>query len=240
MYGKMPVASIAMKLNRTVRKVYAAAVRFGFASRTAPQLSAADDRVIRRLAAQGVCNSCIGRELGRNRVTIRFRRRKLGLPDLQGKAIQPTCERCVAKVRATTEKQCRQAGVKSLADIRSLAYRQFAIENGWPEHLAPREVQILNVLAARGVPMTRLEIAAEIGMRTDRMGANGTLALLIGNGPGGTHTATLLRQGLLAVLKRSAPGAPGKGQYFRSRDLYILGPEAVRLLEALACKAMAL
>lgn len=237
-YGRRPVEDIACKLGREVRKVYAAAARLGLTKRVEP-ISRADRATIRRLAKAGICNRCIGRELGRARCTIRRQRRKLGFPDLEGKATQPTCERCIAKVRANTKKQCRDAGVKSLADIRALAYREFARENGWPEQLRPREVQILNALAARGVPMTRLEIAEAIGMRTDRMGANGTLALLVGNGDGGTHTATLLRLGLLGVLKRASPGAPGKGFYFRSRDLYILGPAALAILEARACKETA-
>jgi hypothetical protein len=142
-----------------------------------------------------------------------------------------------AKKRAVVN-QLKTLGLSSPTELRSRAFRLYAIECGWPEDLRPREVQILNVLAARGVPMTRLEIAQAIGMRTDRTGDRGhghkTLELLSGNGPGGTYTASLMRRGLVAKLKRgSVVAGLGKGH---SRDLYYLGPEAVRILEARACQ----
>ena len=67
------------------------------------------------------------------------------------------------------------------------------------------------------------------------MGGNGTLALLCGcNGPGGTYTASLMRRGLVLSLKRGAVvNGQGKG---KSRDLYYLGPAALAILEAAACR----
>ena len=125
--------------------------------------------------------------------------------------------------------QYERLGVANGGELRKRSFAKYACENGWPEDLRPREVQILNVLAARGVPMNRLELSAAIGMRTDRMGGNGTLALLTGNGPGGTYTASLLKRGLLSKVTRGfLVSGLGKG---RSRDLYFLGPFALEILQ---------
>ena len=233
-YAKRGGEACAAVLIRSPRSVYQKARELGL-NRTIPPVSREDDKRIRKLCGEGLCNKCIGKIMNRRRCTIRRRRRRLGLPDLAGKSMQPTCRSCTEAVRQKTQEQCRQAGVASLAEIRSLEYRKFAEENGWPSDLRPREVQILNVLASRGVPMTRLELAEAIGMRTDRIGCNGTLALLTGNGPGGNYTATLLRRGMISVMKRASPGPAGKSCYRRSRDLYFLGPAAIAILERRAC-----
>ncbi len=75
-------------------------------------------------------------------------------------------------------------------------------------------------------------------MRTDRIGTRGgrgrgTLELLIGNGPGGTYTASLMRRGLLVALGRMAPGNGRKGSH---RQLYTLGPLALEILERRAAE----
>jgi hypothetical protein len=135
-------------------------------------------------------------------------------------------------VRGNPAKQQATLGIRHGGDLRALGHRRYARANGWPEDLRPREVQILNVLADRGVPMTRLELSRAIGMRTDRIGGNGRPALLTGNGPGGTYTASLLRAGYLLKLRRAATGR-GRGG---SCDLYYLGPAALKILEERACQ----
>lgn len=147
-----------------------------------------------------------------------IRRNRLGLPtipDIEGK-------------RQAVKTQFARLGIASGGELRGLAYRKFAAANGWPEDLRPREVQILNVLAEHG-PKTRLELAGLIGMRTDRRDRPGHLALLTGNGPGGTYTASLLRRGLVARQARFTSGR-GKGMN-RLPDLYLLTPHAITIRE---------
>jgi len=200
-------------------------------AKTVLHVSESQKKAIVKLARKGLCNPCIAREVGLgDRHSVARWRGRAGCPSSVG---QIQCCRCKERTAEKTRRQCRDAGVRSLAEIRSLAFAKFAIDNGWPEDLRPREVQILNVLADRGVPMSRLELAEAIGMRTDRMASRGTLVLLVGNGPGGTYTASLMRRGLLLKLKRGARvHGQGKG---RSRDLYCLGPAAIAILEARAC-----
>jgi len=180
---------------------------------------------IQELHAQGLPDREIAQRLGLDREQvkhIRVARLKLPTnPDLDAR------RRSIASQRKTL-------GIKSSGELRALAYRRFAVENGWPPDLRAREVQILNVLADRGVPMTRLELAAAIGMRTDRVGCNHSLALLIDGGRDGTYTASLLRQGYLARVRRAAR-VEGKGKG-KSRDLYFLGPVAITILEERACQ----
>lgn len=173
---------------------------------------------VKALHAKGLPDRLVAKQLGITHDKAKeIRRVRLKLPrnpDIEGK-------------RASVTNQMKSLGIRHGGDLRALAYKRFAVENGWPEDLRPREVQILNVLAAKGVPMTRFELATAIGMRTDRIGGNGGLALLIGNGPGGTYTASLTRRGLLSRIKRVVSGK-GKGT---SRDLYYLGPAALTILE---------
>ncbi len=137
--------------------------------------------------------------------------------------------------RRAVKKQFATLGISSGGELRALSYRKYAAANGWPEDCRPREVQILNVLAARGVPMSKREIAEAIGMPTDTTFRSGKRRILLaGNGPGGTYTASLLRRGLLCRLARAGVvSGRGKG---RSVDLYVLGPAALSLLEARACQ----
>lgn len=129
------------------------------------------------------------------------------------------------------KKQLESMGLSSFGHMRREAYRKYAIDNGWPEDLRPREVQILNLLAHVGVPMTKLEIAQALGMRTDRRQYPNvkfkSIPLLTGNGKGGTYTASLCHRGLLTRMRRAAllfdkPNA---------HDLFCLGPEALAILE---------
>jgi hypothetical protein len=231
-YREVAVEDLADTLRRSARAVWQRA-RIEGVAKQCPRFSEADKDWIRKLVAKGWCNRCIGRRVKHDRQNVRRWRRHLGLPAITVRGMT-NCPVCKERTRATTKEQCKRAGVKSLAEVRGLAFAKFARNNGWPENLRPREVQILNVLAARGVPMTRLEIAQGIGMRTDREDRPGHLAVLTGNGPGGTYTASLMQQGLLLKLKRAASGF-GQG---KNRDLYYLGPAALAILEARICPSV--
>ena len=221
-YLKIPAKEIANRLNRSLRAIYQRAKAEGL-SQDLPRLTPEIETQIRRLHAQGKTDRAIADELGVNGRTMCDWRNRLGLP-ISDVGVQEAQLRGIQNQRKTL-------GIESSGQLRSLAFRRFASDNGWPESLRPREVQILNVLADRGVPMTRLELAEVIGMRTDRM-IGGKLQLLIGNGPGGTYTASLMRQGFLRVIKRGSH-SPGQGRG-KSRHLYFLGPKAIEILEARA------
>lgn len=224
LYGHDPAADLALLLSRSVGQIYQAAERFGL---TEPRrkFTPAMEATLRRRHAEGWTDVAIAAELGIDRKWLQSRRARLGLP--------ANMEAVLEARRRSVRTQYERLGIATGGDLRRLAFRRFARANGWPEDLRPREVQILNVLAARGVPMSRLELAAAIGMRTDRMGSNGTLALLGScNGPGGTYTASLMRRGLVVSLGRLATVmGQGKG---RSRHLYALGPLALSILQSRA------
>lgn len=228
-YGQRPASEIAAALGRTLESVYRGAHAQGLGNRIRSWTDAETD-TLRRLNAAGWPDTRIAEQLGRDRRGVCDVRRRMNLPH-NGHG-----EMARKAVSAGVKRQCERLGLTSPTELRTAAFRKFAIANGWPEDLRPREVQILNALAARGVPMTRLELAAAIGMRTDRMGANGTLALLAScNGPGGTYTASLMRRGMLVKILRAATvHGQGKG---RSRDLYFLGPAAITCLETRACQS---
>jgi hypothetical protein len=183
-------------------------------------------RRVRRLHARGLNDVEIAAEMGltRNQVhAIRYGRLKL-----------PPNEASILRARRRGVKtQLKTLGLDSPTQLRTRAFRMYAVESGWPEDLRPREVQILNVLAAKGVPMTRRELAAAIGMKSDPADyCRGQRNLLSGNGPGGTYTASLARRGLVTILARLGPtcGAQGKGAG-RRISLYMLGPVALQILE---------
>jgi transcriptional regulator with XRE-family HTH domain len=152
---------------------------------------------IRQLHAQGLTDREIGERLGISRSEISRHRRDLGLP-----VHWPII------LRRALQAQLRSMGLRSPGEMRQRAYRRYARDNGWPEDLRYREVQILNALARQG-PLTRLQLADAIGMRTDRIGGNGSAALLTDNGRAGTYTASLLRRGLIAWLGRRPGPVPG-------------------------------
>jgi hypothetical protein len=169
---------------------------------------------IRRLHAEGLTDREIGERLRLSRSEISRKRRELGLP-VHWKTI----------LRRAQQAQLRSLGLTSAGEMRRRAYARYARQNGWPDDLRYREVQILNALVRHG-PMTRLQLSETIGMRTDRVGGNGYPALLTDCGKSGTYTASLLSRGLIAYLGRR-PGAKPGGL----AGLYIVTERALNLLE---------
>ena len=221
-YGQCPAAEFADLLGRGLRDVYRRALHLGL-RKGPPRTTTAQVGEVARLHGEGLTDAEIGRRLGIQRRTVQdIRRERLGLP-VNAAAVKEAGRRAV-------QAQRRTLGVKSGGDLRRLGFRNYAAENGWPEDLRPREVQILNVLAGRGVPMTRPELAEAIGHGTAERWASGKRRILLaGNGPGGTYTASLMRRGLVACLGRlGTVTGQGKG---RSRYLYTLGPQALAILE---------
>jgi hypothetical protein len=219
-YRLEPVEVIAEAPGVSVSSVYQTAKRIGL-SIPRPRVTRARLAQIRRLSLQGLTDTEIAPLVGLCRSEVSRQRRRMKLP--------PSAAGLKRAQLQAVRSQCATLGIAAPTELRSRAYRLFAQESGWPEDLRPREVQILNALAARGVPMTRRELSEAIGMRTDREDRPGHVALLSGNGPGGTYTASLLRRGLLAVFKRGCVVAgAGSG---KSLDLYYLSAAALSILE---------
>lgn len=119
-----------------------------------------------------------------------IRRDKLGLPS------NAYSKHRRQRVANKTRQQLRQAGLKSLAELRVQKFQQFAERSGWPADLRPRAVQILNVLYERG-PQTRRQLAEAIGVPW--LGSRKTLH---SNDPEGSYLAHLQKRGLVVRLGR--------------------------------------
>lgn len=150
-----------------------------------------------------------------DRRTVSEIRGKMGLP-----SHGPYSARYRRRVADKTREQCVQAGVRSLAEVRAKAYRAFARRRGWPEHLRPREVQILDLLYEQG-PKTREEIAVAIGWRIER-GQRAYLACKYGRG---NYVANLMAAGLVARSARRINFGRGQG---RSVYTYFIPPHVRR------------
>lgn len=184
--------------------------------RVSPHLK---DRV-RDLASAGLTDAAIAREMGGEvpgtgdpRRWVTYVRTALGLPSNKAAILDAR--------RRAVKTQYERLGVSNTGQLRTLAYRKFARENGWPEDLRPRAVQILNVLAEVG-PQTRDELARAIGMRVEGLKSRQKLK---SNSEGHSYTAGLIRRGLIFRHKRWGTSKP-RG-HNRLPDLYILTPTAI-------------
>jgi hypothetical protein len=221
-YGNEDAIHIARDLGRTRGQIHRMAAKLGL--HRWPRLPKRQIAHVKKLYGRGLPDTTIAKELGLTYWRVKhIRKTYVGRPPHP----DPTSrQRSIANQRKTL-------GVKSAGELRAWAYRRYAVENGWPEDLRPREVQVLNVLAARGVPLSLVEIVEAIGMRTDkRNSVHGGPSLLTGNGPGGTYTASLARRGLVLELRNSGVSrrASGKGSS-RKSSLYTLGPSALAILQ---------
>lgn len=209
-YGKRPAKEIASELGRPLHQVYGAADRYGLSE---PQRGLPDEfhSILRLFHERGWSDAEIA-EFWQlqgwpfDRRSICDHRRALGLPS------NALSERRRRRVAAKTREQCRQAGLRSLAEVRCQAFERFARARGWPADLPPRCVQMLDVMYERG-PMTRRQLAAAIGMPW-----KGSKKTMVGSVPGGTYLAFLMRRGLV-VKFRKVVKQPGSG---RNVDLYQL------------------
>jgi len=189
-YGKMPTPALAQLCGKSVSSTYQAAQRLGI--RLVSWFPPSVRDAVRRLHAEGLPDRLIAAKLGMKRDSVKeMRRLRLKLPcnpDIEGK-------------RQAVRTQWARLGIKSAGELRARVLKNRVVQSGWPEDLQWREAQVMNVLAERG-PLTRLELAKAIGMRTDRCDRPGHLALLTGNRRGGTLTASLMQRGLVVPLGR--------------------------------------
>lgn len=226
-YLRIPASDIAERLpGRTIRSIYLCARSLGLRKSALP-FDSATVNMIRGLHGQGLLDTDIAARIVSepgarpiDRRTVCDIRRRLELPVNR--------EARLERRRQSVRTQFARLGIKIGGELRKLSYCKFARENGWPEDLRPREVQILNVLAEHG-PQTRLELALKLGLATGKIAKNGVPRLLHGNGSGGTYTASLAQRGLVFIQKRFTTGG-GQGKN-RLPNLYFLTPQAIEWRE---------
>lgn len=221
-YATMTAIEIAARLGRKAESIWRLAIRLGIAG---SQFEWTEERIarLRELHAEGWCDAEIAKDLGACRHNVGTVRKKLGLPrHIGGKGEKWHPRQRERHVRETLPKQFATLGVRNPGEIRARSYRRYAAENGWPEDIRPRAVQILNLLAATGVPLTRRQICDGIGMKW-----KGSRKSLVSNDKKGTYLQALADRGLVVRLGRVCQGE-GKG---KSSYLYTLGPEALRILQ---------
>lgn len=223
----MQPAAIAELCRHSLAAVYQKKCILGFPRRY-PRHTKSVIAKAKRLFRQGLPDRVIAERLGLSHDQAKH---------LRSTYCSPRCNPDVDAKRRGVAKQLKTLGLTSPTQLRSRAYRLFAIANGWPDDLRPREVQILNVLARSGVPMTALEIATAIGANTSTTHRTGSRRLILcGNGPGGTYTASLMRRGLVIGLANAGPACKTTGKGCGQRKhLYTLGPLALAILQERAC-----
>lgn len=214
-YRRARTATIAACLGKSPHAVYLTANRLGLSEKQSTPIRDQHAEFM-RLHRLGWSDAEVAAALGvtREGVTEYRSRQKPPLP-ANGRN-----ERYRRRVAENTKRQCQEAGVASLAEVRVLAFRDFAKRNGWPEDLRPRAVQILNLLYDNG-PMTRRQIVAAAGMRW-----RGSRPSLCSNDPEGSYLANLIARGLVVSLGRIGT-VHGKGKG-RSVQVYAVPPHVVR------------
>jgi hypothetical protein len=208
-YGCRLVKDIAAQLSRSCSSVYQRASRLGLQDRQ-DKVEIQKRKVrLRKLIEQGLSDSEVAIRLKMDRRALTEMRCRMGIP-ANGRG-----ERYRRRVAETTRRQCRAAGVDSLADIRKRRFEQFAESLGWPG-VSVRAAQIADALYNLG-PMTRKQICVTVGMpwRGSRK------SLSTNRVPGGSYMAELQRAGIVVRLE-SAITHRGKGNH---EDLYMIGLE---------------
>lgn len=206
-YATQTAGEIAMHLDRTEKAIYQHAFGLGLTEKRSVDEIENRDIEIRRLHKLGWSASEMESRIGIGRRTINSRIHKMG-SNPNGRN-----DRYRRRVAENTRKQCHDAGVSNLAQLRVLEHKKVARRYGWPDHLSLRSVQIVETLYRRG-PMTRKQLAVAIGMNWI-----GSRRSLKGTVPGGSYLAELQRAGLVVRLA-SAITHKGKGNH---EDLYMVG-----------------
>ena len=228
LYPTMTADALVPLLGYSKKSIYMQAFTLGLRKHPMP-FAASVIRRVGQLHAKGLNDVEIGDKLGLNRnQTHHIRYEKLKLP--------PNEEGIKRAHRKGILTQRKTLGISNAGELRVLSFRNYAVENGWPADFSPREVQILNTLAAHG-PMTSRDIAIKIGMSITRKNSvTGCPKLLDGcrrlkpNGREyGTYTASLIARGLICYMHRSRKsGMRGHG---RVPGLYMLTLEAINMVK---------
>ena len=197
--------------NRAVMRVRKLAERLGL--RKWPSWPPETVEAVRRLHGERLDDCGIAARIGLTRLQVRaIRRDRLKLPAIK--------DHIYAHQLQSIRTQMARLGIKAGGALRKLAHQKFARDNGWPEDMRPREVQIMNTLIQFG-PQTRWELGERIGWNMDRA-RHDPRTLLNSNAPEGSYTGTLLARGLILRLPRAR----------NNKDLYLPTAEAVAMAEA--------
>ena len=208
-YLKKDSVQIAKDLNRSLKAVYFQAKKLGLTTKRSAKQVQRRRETVRKYHAKGWSDSEIAKIVRLERRTVGEIRLKLGLPSNRGN------ERHRRRVAATTKLQLKKAGLNSLAEVRSQAFKKFIVSLGWPPTLSTRAAQIAHSLWKLG-PMSRKQIAAvnDFTWRGSRQSLTSSTA-------GGSYLAELQRAGIVVRLGRViAPGGSGRNCY-----LYMIAPE---------------
>jgi hypothetical protein len=209
-WGKDNAQSIADFIGRNRRSVYDRAYRLGVGEKRDQQAMEKRKAKIVQLHSKGWSDQEIADVIGIGRRCIAEHRVRMGLlPNGRN-------ERYRKRVAATTKRQCKAAGVKSLAEIKAKEIKNLANSLGWPDSLPIRAIQIVETLYQRG-PMTRRQLAEAIGMRWK--GSRKTFST--NRVHGHSYLAALVHDGLVVRLKKAITHK-GKGNH---EDVYMLGLE---------------
>lgn len=225
-YAKMTGEQLAELTGHSLSSVFQQAAKLGL--RKWPSIDQKKIAMIPKLHAKGLSDREIAERLGIDRRYVnelRVKRFKLTVNE----------EGSMRGRHLAVKKQLQTLGLDSPTQLRSRAFRLYALENGWPDDFRPREVQILNALATHG-PMTAEQIAEKIGMRTDLVNCvHGGKKLLSGcnrkrpNGSAyGTYTASLMERGMIVYIHRSSPS--GRRGHGRIQGLYMLTAAAIEII----------
>lgn len=206
LYGTMIIAEIAKEVGvnpRTVTEV----VKRNKVDRLYRKFSDEDDAFIRDMNARGAADSEIAALMDRDKSTVIDRRKLLGLPS----------NRSSDRVR---QRRIAAASKKLSEDPYAFQYNRaerenYATQSGWPAGLSPVFVQILNILAASGVPLMSFEIASITG-RT-RGGTTRLCSKLV-----------LMGWAVTLPVERACQS---KRQPYRRGPGYTLSPQALSLLQ---------
>jgi hypothetical protein len=218
-YQKTPRAELSARLGRSIDSIYNQSSSLGV-TRFRIEWDEAKIERLKELNAAGWSDSDIAVEFGADRHSVSLKRKRLGLPCNACSTGTPS-ERELQKTRDGVRRHLQSIGLNSLAELQAQAFSKFARDNGWPEDLQPRAVQILNLLANKGEPMGRRAITEGIGLTW-----RGSKNSLMSNGKGGTWLADLMHRGLVVTIGiRSLPGRN------RRETLYTLGPAALAILQ---------
>lgn len=203
-YHAMEAPQIAAMIGKRTASVYRIAKRLGLANKIR-FYTPAEITTVRQLNLDGLNDYEIADMMGMTREQvhhIRYDRLKLDAAE----------EGLRRGQRRALEGQRRVMGIKSIGQLRSLAFKNYAIRHGLPEGLRPRAVQIVYALASMG-PSTHQQIAMAIGMPW-----KGARKSLVSNDPEGTYLSHLESRGIVVCLKRKLRTG-GRGQNVSLYDL---------------------
>lgn len=220
-YGRVPVARIAFRRNRTVKAIYQRAVTLGLIQ---PRRYLGRDRhllaFVRARHVDGWLDPEIAKEWTRQHPDRPLQRRSVvDLRKQLGLGSNRDGERYRDQVRQRTRQQLAAAGLSSVAELRSEAYRRFVRERGWPDYLRPRHAQLLDALYDRG-PQTRAQLVAAMGLK-DR-GQRHWLSCKYGRG---SYIADLMAAGFVVRSAYREVRGASKG---KSVHRYVIAPGIVR------------